>query len=80
MDQLNHFIGDRSTFYGYDIRIYGYSKSFAGENAIPDAIEYRFLIPQKIVTQYENKDISGQGLLDSSIILMNDEGVEFQLQ
>lgn len=80
LDQLNHFISDRSTFYGYDIKIYGYSKNFAEENAIPDAIEYRFLIPKKFVTQYENKDISGQGVLDRSIILMDDERVEFQLQ
>ena len=66
--------------YGYDLIVNGYTKSFADENASNTEIEYRFYIPKDVVAKYKNKDISGQQLLDSSIILMDDERVDFKLQ
>lgn len=45
-----------------------------------EKIEYRFLMPERIVRQYKNLDITGQQLLDSSIILMNNERIGLKLQ
>ena len=67
-------------FYGYDLSVTGHTKSFAEETAVSEDIEYRFMIPESIVSKYKDKDISGQQVLDSSIILMDDERVEFRLQ
>lgn len=80
LSPLNDNISNPKSFYGYDLIIYGYTKSFADEDASPEKIEYRFLIPQNTVKRYKDKDISGQQLLDASVILMNDERIELKLQ
>jgi len=74
------YIGSSDLFYGYDLTVIGYTKSFIEEGATEEPIEYRFLIPAKVVTQYKNKDISGQQVLDASVILMDDERIELKLQ
>jgi hypothetical protein len=80
LNPLNENISNPKSFYGYDLTIYGYTKSFANEYVSPEKIEYRFLIPQYTVRRYKDKDISGQQLLDASVILMNDERIELKLQ
>jgi hypothetical protein len=80
LNPLNENISNPKTFYGYDLIIYGNTKSFAEESALPEKIEYRFLIPQDTVRRYKDKDISGQQVLDASVILMNDERIELKLQ
>ena len=80
LNPLNDYIGDSELFYGYDLSVTGHTKSFAKETAVSEDIEYRFMIPESIVSKYKDKDISGQQVLDSSIILMDDERVEFRLQ
>lgn len=80
LNPLNENISNPKSFYGYDLTIYGYTKSFAEKDASPEKIEYRFLIPQETVRRYKDKDISGQQVLDSSVILMNDERIELKLQ
>jgi hypothetical protein len=80
LNPLNENISNPKTFYGYDLIVYGYTKSFAEKYASPEKIEYRFLIPQEAVSRYKNKDISGQQLLDTSVILMNDERIDLKLQ
>lgn len=80
LNPLNENISNPKSFYGYDLTIYGYTKSFAEKDASPEKIEYRFLIPQETVKRYKDKDISGQQVLDSSVILMNDERIELKLQ
>lgn len=77
---LNDDIGSPKAFYGYDLIILGHSKSFLEKYATPDKITYRFLIPQSIVKNYKEQNISGQRLLDSSAILMNDERIDLKLQ
>jgi hypothetical protein len=77
---LDKLIAGSDLFYGYDLTVIGYSKSFAEKDANKNPIEYRFMIPEDIARQYKNKDISGQQLLDSSIILMDDERVDLKLQ
>jgi len=80
LSPLNEYIARSNLFYGYDLTIIGYTKSFADEYAIAKPIEYRFIIPENIVREYKNKDISGQQVLDSSVILMDDERIELKLQ
>jgi hypothetical protein len=81
LNPLNTNISNPKTFFGYDLIIYGYTKSFTTEEFdTPEKIEYRFLIPQETVRRYKNKDISGQRLLDASVVLMNDERIDLKLQ
>ena len=80
LSPLNEHIAESNLFYGYDLTVVGHTKSFADEYATAKPIEYRFIIPEKIVRKYKNKDISGQQVLDSSIILMDDERIELKLQ
>jgi hypothetical protein len=77
---LNDNLGDTKSFFGYDLTVVGYTKSFAQESAIPTSIIYRFLIPKETVLKYKNKDISGQQVLDQSVILMDDERIDLKLQ
>lgn len=80
LNPLNDNLALVKELYGYDLVINGYTKSIADEKASNTKIEYRFYIPKDIVAKYKNKDISGQQLLDNSIILMDDERVDFKLQ
>lgn len=80
LNPLNDNISNPKAFYGYDLIIYGYTKNFADERASGEKVEYRFLIPQNTVKRYKDKDISGQQLLDASVILMNDERIDLKLQ
>lgn len=83
LNPLNEYISDPKTFYGYDLKVIGYTKNFAdkySEYSAGTPIEYRFMIPDGIVKKYKNKDISGQQVLDSSVILMDDERIELKLQ
>jgi len=77
---LNEHVAESNLFYGYDLIIFGHTASFAKKNATTKLIEYRFMIPEKIVRQYKNKDISGQQVLDASVILMDGERIELKLQ
>ncbi|MBW1860355.1 MAG: Ig-like domain-containing protein [Deltaproteobacteria bacterium] len=77
---LNQHISDKRAFYGYNIVIKGRTKSLAGKYAPIEDIMYSFFMPIDAVREYKNKDISGQALLDRSIILIDDERVEFRLQ
>lgn len=77
---LNDNIAAPKAYYGYDITVYGHTKSFVDEYATANKIEYRFLLPEVAVRRYKKKDISGQALLDAGVQLMDDERVEFKLQ
>lgn len=80
LNPLNENISNPKAFFGYDLTIFGYMKNFTEKVASPEKVEYRFLIPQDVVRRYKDKDISGQQLLDASVILMNDERIELKLQ
>lgn len=80
LSPLNDHISNPKAFYGYDMIINGFSKNFSEKNAVAEKIEYRFLMPQDAVKRYKDKDISGQQLLDASVILMNDERIDMKLQ
>lgn len=80
LNPLNENIAAPKAYYGYDIVVYGHTKSFAEKYAAANKIEYRFLLPEAAVRRYKEKDISGQALLDAGVQLMDDERVEFKLQ
>lgn len=80
LNPLNENIAAAKAYYGYDIVIYGHTKSFAEKYAVADKVEYRFLLPEAAVRRYKEKDISGQALLDAGVQLIDDERVEFKLQ
>lgn len=80
LNPLNDNIAAPKAYYGYDIVVYGHTKSFADEYAVADKVEYRFLLPEAAVRRYKEKEISGQALLDAGVQLMDDERVEFKLQ
>lgn len=77
---LNNNISDPKRFYGYDITVIGHTRSFADDNAQSKPLEYRFYIPESAVRSYKDKDLSGQQLIDKSIILLDDERIDLKLQ
>jgi len=79
LSPLNNNISDPTLFYGYDIVVTTYIQDFLNKDETLKKMEYRFLIPQEIVKKYKDKDITGQELIDSSIVLMNDERIKLEL-
>ena len=73
-------MGESNAFYGYELIVNTSTKNFIEENAVPQEIEYRFYIPKDVVKSYKNLDITGQQVLDSSIILRDGERIELKLQ
>jgi len=68
------------TLDGYDILVKSTKQSF-GDSAEPMKLAYfRFYFPKQLVTRYQDKDITGQQLLDGSVILLNDDRVDLKLQ
>jgi hypothetical protein len=80
LNPLNDAIAAPRSFHGYDLVVYGHRKSFLDKLASPDKLEFRFLMPESAVRKYKDKDISGQSLLDASVILLDDERIDMKLQ
>ncbi len=80
LSPFNDYIYSPDEFWGYDLNVTGRTKDFTKKESKPTLIEYRFLIPAEVVKQYKNLDISGQDVLDNSIILMDNERIKLQLQ
>lgn len=80
LTHLDKRLWDSKDIYGYELTILAPSKNFIEKNSKEEQIEYKFFLPKKIVNQYKDMDISGQKLLDSSIILQNGERVDLKLQ
>jgi len=66
--------------FGYNFNFIGYKKDFSITLDTATPIMYSFYIPQNAVTAYKNHDITGQQLLDKSIILMDGDKIELKLQ
>lgn len=65
---------------GYDVVVEGSSKDFSKKHESANTTEFRFLMPEKVIRQYLDKDISGQKLLDASVVLFDGERVDLKLQ
>lgn len=77
---LNDKISDQKFFYGYNIIVNTKAKSFASEYSDGDSLKYEFLMPQVSVRSYKDKNISGQKLIDDSVVLLNDERIDLKFQ
>ena len=80
LNPLNDVIAAPRAYHGYDLVVYGHSKSFTDKYAVADKLEFRFLMPEASVRKYKDKDISGQALLDQSVLLLDDERIDMKLQ
>lgn len=80
LNPLDIHLGRSEDFFGYDIIVYAYTKDFTEKYASSKQIRYEFLMPKDAVRKYKDKEISSQQLLDGSVILMDDDRVEFKLQ
>jgi hypothetical protein len=65
---------------GVNLRVTGYTKSFADKDASNTTIKYDFIMKKEIIRKYKDKDITSQKLLDESVILMDNERTELRLQ
>ncbi|MEJ8837562.1 hypothetical protein [Ramlibacter sp. AN1133] len=77
---LNDAVAAPKAYAGYDIVVYGHSRSFAEKDETPSKLEYRYLMPESVVRRYKDKDITGQALLDASVLLLEDERIDLKLQ
>ncbi|MBU4264442.1 MAG: hypothetical protein KKC76_21555 [Proteobacteria bacterium] len=70
----------RNDLYGYNIEIVSSAANFLNKADTFEGLRYSFFIPKKQATEYAQKDIAGQDLIDSSTVLLNDERVKIKLQ
>lgn len=77
---LNSHLNTLDNFNGYDISVKTYYRSFLDKQKEASKLQFRFVIPKETVKRYKNSDITGQGVLDESIILLDDERIELRLQ
>lgn len=80
LNPLNNKISDPKLFYGYNIIVNTKMKNFSKEYDLGDKLKYEFMMPQTAVHSYKNKDISGQKLIDESIVILNDERIDLKFQ
>ena len=65
---------------GYDISITTSKRNFIGSIATAETLTFRFYLPKQTVQKYKDKDITGQQLIDASIVLLDDERIDLKLQ
>ena len=80
LNPLNDNLGVSKQIFGYGLNIRAATKSFTDEDAVAERLIYDFYLPQDVVNSYKNLDITGQRLLDESIILLNGERIGLKLQ
>lgn len=80
LNPLNKYISDPQSFYGYDVTIFGYTKDFSNKYASDQKLEYKFIMPERVIKKYKDKEITGQGLVDSSVVLLDDERIDIKFQ
>lgn len=65
---------------GYEIRVNTAMGDASDDYRNPKSLSYQFYLPKKAVASYKNKDLTGQQLLDASVVLLNDERIDLKLQ
>jgi len=80
LNPLNDNISDARLFYGYNIIVNAKTRNFTDQYSVATPLKYEFMMPQSAVRSYKDKDISGQKLIDDSIVLLNDERIDLKLQ
>jgi len=80
LNPLNDNLSKSQDVDGYCVVIKTKSKNIIDEKAISKDLVYKFYLLKTEVTNYKNKDITGQQLIDKSIILLNDERIDLKFQ
>ncbi len=80
LNPLNANLSKSQDVAGYCIVIQSKSKSFIDEKSISKDLVYKYYLLKTEVTNYKNNDITGQQLVDKSIILLNDERIDLKFQ
>lgn len=65
---------------GYEIEVNTATGNAVEKYADQKKLSYVFYMPKKSVKSYKEKDITGQQLIDSSVVLLNDERIDLKLQ
>lgn len=65
--------------YGYNIKVISSMKDFSEKYSTGENMTFEFYLPKDKVSVYKNSDITGQGLIDSSIILLDGERIDLNL-
>jgi len=80
LNPLNDNLENSKEFEGYKLMVKTRTRSFTEDKDRSEDLIYEFYIPQNIVKSYKNLDITGQQVLDNSIILLNSERIDLKLQ
>ena len=80
LNPLNDNLSKSQDVDGYCVVIQSKSKNFIDEKAISKDLVYKYYLLKTEVTNYKNNDITGQQLVDKSIILLNDERIDLKFQ
>ncbi|MBM3712191.1 MAG: hypothetical protein FJW56_01950 [Actinobacteria bacterium] len=80
LSPLNLFLYDSKEIDGYQLNISTETKNFIDKDAISKRMDFNFYLNKKDVANYKNNDITGQQLIDKTIILLNDERIDLRLQ
>lgn len=80
LSHLNMFLSGIKEIDGYNLQITTATKNFLDKNATSKRLKYDFYFNKKDVASYKDSDITGQQLIDKSIILFNDERIDLKLQ
>lgn len=65
---------------GYDISVLVKRENFVDKTRPATFMSYRFYLPRATVQSYKDKDITGQQLIDASVILRDEERIDLRLQ
>jgi hypothetical protein len=77
---LNENLGGYTNFFGYKLVINTTERNFGESINSGKELEYIFYMSQKSVMAYKNLDITGQQLIDASVILLDGERIDLKLQ
>lgn len=80
LTHLNQYLSDIKDIDGYRLNITTKTRNFLDKNISSKSLSYDFYFLKKDVFDYKNNDITGQQLIDKSIILFNDERIDLKLQ
>ena len=80
LNPLNDNLSKSQDVDGYCMIIHSKYKNFIDENSISKDLVYKFYLLKQEVVNYKNNDITGQQLVDRSIILLNDERIDLKFQ
>jgi len=62
------------------LRVVSQKSNFIDKAKADEVLTYDFYLPKNLVRQYKDADISGQKLINGSIILLDDERIDLELK